>query len=56
MLLGLLKREPGHGYDLKRDFDSYLGRGRPLRYSQMYATPSRLARDGKVSTLTGAER
>jgi DNA-binding PadR family transcriptional regulator len=47
-LLGLLERGPSHGYDLKRDYDSYFGRGRPLRYSQVYATLSRLARDGKA--------
>jgi len=29
-LLGLLDREPSHGYDLKRDYDTYFGRGRPL--------------------------
>ena len=44
-LLGLLERGPSHGYDLKRDYDAYFGRGRPLRYSQVYATLSRLARD-----------
>jgi DNA-binding PadR family transcriptional regulator len=48
MLLGLLEREPSHGYDLKRDYDAYFGRGKPLRYSQVYATLSRLARDGKA--------
>ena len=47
-LLGLLERGPSHGYDLKRDYDVYFGRGRPLRYSQVYATLSRLARDGKA--------
>ena len=47
-LLGLLEREPSHGYDLKRDYDTYFGRGKPLRYSQVYATLSRLARDGKA--------
>jgi DNA-binding PadR family transcriptional regulator len=47
-LLGLLERGPSHGYDLKRDYDTYFGRGRPLRYSQVYATLSRLARDGKA--------
>ena len=40
-LLGLLERGPSHGYDLKRDYDAYFGRGRPLRYSQVYATLSR---------------
>jgi DNA-binding PadR family transcriptional regulator len=47
-LLGLLEREPSHGYDLKRDYDAYFGRGRPLPFGQVYATLSRLARDGKV--------
>jgi DNA-binding PadR family transcriptional regulator len=48
-LLGLLDREPSHGYDLKRDYDTYFGRGRPLPYGQVYATLARLARDGKAS-------
>jgi DNA-binding PadR family transcriptional regulator len=47
-LLGLLEREPSHGYDLKRDYDALFGRGKPLPYGQVYATLSRLARDGKV--------
>src|SRR5215467_9112624 len=48
-LLGLLEREPSHGYDLKRDYDAYFGRGKPLPFGQVYATLARLARDGKVS-------
>lgn len=47
-LLGLLDREPSHGYDLKRHYDAYFGRGRPLPYGQVYATLARLARDGKA--------
>jgi DNA-binding PadR family transcriptional regulator len=47
-LLGLLERAPRHGYDLKRDYDTYFGRTRPLPFGQVYATLSRLARDGKV--------
>jgi DNA-binding PadR family transcriptional regulator len=47
-LLGLLEREPSHGYDLKREYDEYFGRGKPLPFGQVYATLSRLARDGKV--------
>lgn len=47
-LLGLLERAPRHGYDLKRDYDTYFGRDRPLRYGQVYSTLARLARDGKV--------
>ncbi|GII26223.1 PadR family transcriptional regulator [Planosporangium mesophilum] len=47
-LLGLLDREPSHGYELKRDYDVYFGRGKPLPFGQVYATLGRLARDGKV--------
>jgi DNA-binding PadR family transcriptional regulator len=47
-LLGLLDREPSHGYDLKRDYDAYFGRGKPLPFGQVYSTLGRLARDGKV--------
>jgi len=47
-LLGLLEREPSHGYDLKRDYDTYFGRGKPLPFGQVYATLGRLARDGKA--------
>src|SRR5438094_11020 len=58
-LLGLLEREPSHGYDLKREYDAYFGRGRPLPFGQVYATLARLARDGKVvagSSEPGARR
>jgi DNA-binding PadR family transcriptional regulator len=47
-LLGLLERQPSHGYDLKRDYDTFFGRGRPLPFGQVSATLGRLARDGKV--------
>jgi DNA-binding PadR family transcriptional regulator len=47
-LLGLLEREPSHGYDLKRDYDTYFGRAKPLPFGQVYATLARLSRDGKV--------
>ena len=47
-LLGLLEREASHGYDLKRDYDTYFGGDKPLPFGQVYATLSRLARDGKV--------
>jgi DNA-binding PadR family transcriptional regulator len=48
-LLGLLEREPSHGYDLKRDYDAFFGRGKQLPFGQVYATLGRLARDGKVT-------
>jgi DNA-binding PadR family transcriptional regulator len=48
-LLGLLEREPSHGYDLKRDYDTYFGLGKALPFGQVYSTLGRLARDGKVT-------
>jgi DNA-binding PadR family transcriptional regulator len=45
-LLGLLKREPSYGYDLKRAYDAYFARGKPLSFGQVYTTLSRLSRDG----------
>jgi DNA-binding PadR family transcriptional regulator len=47
-LLGLIERQPSHGYDLKRDYDMFFGRGKPLPFGQVYTTLARLARDGKV--------
>jgi DNA-binding PadR family transcriptional regulator len=47
-LLGLLDREPSHGYELKHDYDAYFSRGRPLPFGQVYATLARLTRDGKA--------
>jgi len=44
----LLEREPSYGYDLKRDYDSYFVRGKPLSFGQVYTTLARLARDGKA--------
>jgi DNA-binding PadR family transcriptional regulator len=49
ILLGLLEREPCHGYDLKRDYDTYFGRRKPLPFGQVYGTLARLVRDGKVA-------
>ncbi|MFD0885161.1 PadR family transcriptional regulator, partial [Streptosporangium algeriense] len=48
-LLGLLDREPSYGYDLKRVYGTYSGRGKPLPFEQVYSTLGRLARDGKVT-------
>lgn len=46
--LGLLESRPSHGYDLKRAYDERFGRDRPLAYGQVYATLSRLLRNGLV--------
>ena len=53
-LLGLLEPEPSHGYELKREYDSLFGQGRPLPFGQVYSTLGRLERDGHVA-VHGAE-
>ncbi|MCZ7416762.1 MULTISPECIES: PadR family transcriptional regulator [unclassified Streptomyces] len=47
-LLGLLEAGPRHGYDLKRAFDARFGHDKPLHYGQVYATMSRLLKNGLV--------
>lgn len=47
-LLGLLEREPSHGYQLKQSYDELFGREKPLQYGQIYSTLGRLARDGLI--------
>ncbi len=46
--LGLLEGGPSYGYELKRAYDEQFGHTRPLPYGQVYATLSRLLRDGLV--------
>jgi DNA-binding PadR family transcriptional regulator len=53
-LLGLLEDGPRHGYDLKRAYDERFARGRPLHYGQVYATLSRLLKNGMIE-VTGVE-
>jgi len=53
-LLGLLQDGPRYGYDLKRAYDGRLSPGRPLHYGQVYATLSRLLRNGLVE-VSGVE-
>ena len=53
-LLGLLEAAPRHGYDLKRAHDELFRSERPLAYGQVYATLSRLLKNGLV-TVEGTE-
>lgn len=46
--LGLLESRPSHGYDLKRAYDERFGQGRALAYGQVYATLSRLLKNGLI--------
>ena len=54
-LLGLLNEEPRHGYELKQAFDRVLSPQRPLPFGQVYASLSRLERDGRVA-IDGVDR
>jgi DNA-binding PadR family transcriptional regulator len=47
-ILGLLESHPSHGYDLKRAYDERFGQARSLPYGQVYATLSRLLKNGLV--------
>jgi DNA-binding PadR family transcriptional regulator len=47
-LLGLLEGRPRHGYELKRLYDRLFASGKELRFGQVYASLSRLLRDGFV--------
>ena len=47
-LLGLLEERPRHGYELKRLHDRLFGAGRELPFGQVYASLSRLLRDGLI--------
>jgi DNA-binding PadR family transcriptional regulator len=47
-ILGLLRAEPGHGYDLKRRFDRVFVAERQLAFGQVYATLERLEKSGRV--------
>jgi DNA-binding PadR family transcriptional regulator len=50
-LLGLLEREPSHGYMLKQAYDTYFAGGHPLNVGQIYSTLQRLRRDGLAIEL-----
>ncbi len=54
-LLGMLGRQPSYGYDLKKDYDLFYGKEKPLAFGQVYATLSRLLRDRKVTVETVEE-
>ena len=47
-MLGLLRQEPRHGYDLKRLVDRYFAPEHPVAFAQIYATLERLEKRGRV--------
>ncbi len=50
-LLGILGRQPSYGYDLKKGYDFYYGKEKPLAFGQVYASLRRLLRDKKVEVI-----
>src|SRR3954469_9115684 len=51
VLLGLLDRGPGHGYELKAAHDEWFPSAKPLAFGQVYASLGRLQRDGLVEAV-----
>ena len=51
VLLGLLDRGPGHGYELKAAHDEWFPTAKPLAFGQVYASLARLERDGLVEAV-----
>ena len=49
--LALLLRGPRHGYEVKKEHDSWFPGSRPLPFGQVYATLARLVRDGLAEVV-----
>lgn len=50
-LLGLLARDPKHGYDLKNELEQALGGHWEINFGQIYTTLARLERDHLVQVV-----
>lgn len=55
VLLGLLARQPRHGYDLKHLVEQTLGSNWEINFGQIYTTLGRLERDGLVTSQVDTE-
>ena len=53
-LLGLITSGSEYGYDLKHNYDQYFNISKPLAFGQVYASLSRMIRDGLIQS-TGEE-
>ncbi|UCC63819.1 MAG: helix-turn-helix transcriptional regulator [Anaerolineae bacterium] len=54
-LLGLLARQPRHGYDLKNALEAALGGNWEINFGQIYKNLSRLERDGLITGTADAQ-
>ena len=50
-LLGFLAEESNYGYELKKKYDGYFGKDKPILTGQVYSTLARLKRDNKVKEV-----
>lgn len=48
VVLAVLRDRPRHGYEIKHEHDAWFPDAKPLAFGQVYATLSRLQRDGLV--------
>lgn len=56
VLLALLADEPGHGYELKRQFDETVGKLWPVQQAQIYNNLRLLEKDGLIELDTRIEQ
>ena len=54
-LLGFLNIEPNYGYQLKKLYDRFFGKEKPILSGQIYSTLARLKRDEKVDEIAEEE-
>lgn len=50
-ILGLVEAGSGYGYDLKNSWDKWFSQTKQLAFGQVYATLSRLLRDGLITAV-----
>lgn len=50
-LLGILRADTTHGYDLKHHYDRWFGIDKPLAFGQVYATLARLLKNGLIELI-----
>lgn len=54
-LLGFLSTKPNYGYELKKLYDMFFGRDKPILSGQIYSTLARLERDGAVEEVVNTD-
>lgn len=52
VLLSFLADEPNYGYELKKKYDSYFGKDKPILPGQIYSSLARLKRDNKIKEVS----